>query len=163
MFLATEEIWGPCDFSNLAHEPRWWPWGWRPDDGRPYNPAVVDHLHAYELSGPWGWDRLEIWPQLRPVLRPLRDSLLAWGMRWRLDQAWCLRRALRQLDAWYRSPLAEQAAWTYSETSVRAAASDEERRFVLEVPGWQPTGERWGDAEARLVVHFTIACGDSAL
>ncbi len=55
------------------------------------------------------------------------------------------------------APAAEHAAWAYSATTVWEAASDEERRFTLDVLGWQPSGERWHEVEARLDAAYQRA------
>lgn len=151
-FIA--DVWGDYDRSTMGNDPPRWPWGWRPLDGRPYNPALIDTLAAQDVAGPWGWDRLGIWGQLRPALQPFRDSLLDWGMRWRLDQEWCLRFAFRQVDAWYRWP---SARWRYDDPPVPAILTDEEREFRFIVPGWNPTAERWPDAEERLDAAYEEA------
>ncbi len=100
--LTPPYVWGEYDYSRDETMPARWPWDWQPRAEQPYNPALVSELAAYEVAGPWGWDRLEVWGRLHPGLRPFRDALLDWGARWRLDQDWYLRFAFRQVDAWYR-------------------------------------------------------------
>lgn len=151
---VVADVWGEYDYSTMSNDPPRWPWRWRPLDGRPYNPALINTLAVHDVAGPWGWDRLEVWGRLRPGLRPFRDALLAWGMRWRLDQEWCLRFAFRQVDAWYRWP---SARWRYDDPPVPAILTGEERQFRFIVPGWDLTAERWQDAEARLDAAYAEA------
>lgn len=154
LFRHADDVWGEYDYSRDGAMPARWPWDWSAPAEQLYNPALVSKLAAYEVAGPWGWDRLEVWGRLRPGLRPLRDALLDWGARWRLDQGWCLRFAFRQVDAWYRWPLAR---WRYDEVSVPTILTDDERRFSLTLPGWDLTAERWTEAETRLDAAYEEA------
>ncbi len=154
LFRHADDVWGEYDYSHDGTMPARWPWGWSAPTGQPYNPELVSTLAAYDVAGPWGWDRLEVWGRLRPGLRPFRDALLDWGARWRLDQDWCLRFAFRQVDAWYREP---SARWRDGERLTPRILTEEERRFDLILPGWDLTAERWADAEARLDAAYEEA------
>lgn len=154
LFRHADDVWGEHHHSSGVETTPHWPYDWRPRPGQLYNPELVSTLAAYDVAGPWGWDRLEVWGRLRPGLRPFRDALLDWGARWRLDQDWCLRFAFRQVDAWYREP---SARWRDGERLIPRILTEEERRFDLILPGWDLTAERWADAEARLDAAYEEA------
>jgi len=95
-----------------------------------------------------------------PAALSLRDELLAWGHRYRLDADWCVDRALQTLRAWHRLPVESplRSEWDHEAVGYFLPASAGQRQFIFEHPGWQLTadGMTQSDAERTIRASFEI-------
>lgn len=72
----------------------------------------------------------------------LRESLLGWASTWHLGPEWCLEHALSTMYDWTQAPgNLEELMWQQGGGSWMVPTKAEERRFVFEHPGWEPTHE----------------------
>lgn len=107
-------------------------------------PAVLEDLrdNCFDL-----YCRLETeplrWWEVRYGRRPtalLCRSLLAWARKWHLEPEWCLDAAVSTMWDWSMLPSSlETLDWQQGEGGWMVPTHEEERRFVFEHAGWEPT------------------------
>jgi hypothetical protein len=85
----------------------------------------------------------------------LRESLLEWATAWRLEPEWCLEHALRTMYDWNQSPHdLEELMWQQGGGGWVAPTKEDERRFVFEHPGWEPTYDHRKKIKEEITLAF---------
>lgn len=85
----------------------------------------------------------------------LREILLEWAKAWHLEPEWCLEHALRTMYNWHQSPHdLEQLMWQQGGGSWMVPTNEEERRFVFEHPGWEPTHDHRKKIKEEIIQAF---------
>lgn len=70
----------------------------------------------------------------------LRGSLAMWSHAWHLKPDWCLDSVLKTFWEWHNfPPQREKLMWQQGGGGWMVPTNEEERRFVFEHPGWEPT------------------------
>jgi hypothetical protein len=110
---------------------------------RVHIPEVLKELsgQAFERYNNLGAPHLEWWQvKYHNCNISLRRSLLDWARVWHLEEEWCLQHALTTMLDWHHFPLdLKNLKWQQGGGSWMVPLTENERRFVFEHPGWEPT------------------------
>ena len=115
-------------------------------------PAVLNDLRGLlplfretvpYLKGSYG-DRTNLWAwyitkSSRPksVVLKFRNALVDWAQKYHLNFEWSLAIAIRSLETWDRNIRSVDYGWFYTAYSYFIPIQEDERKFLLELPGWR--------------------------
>lgn len=124
---------------------------------RPLFEAALDRLPPDSGLG-WRWsDAVPTWSTFKyateshdplEALR-LRDLLLRWSHKWRLEDEWCLEAAVQTLAQWSAegdNPVPRPLYYLGAQM-IEISFNEEELRFSFSHRGWFPTLETWETAK----------------
>ena len=107
-----------------------------------------------ELSRLWDVFESEI-GERDPSVLVLRHSLMQWSEKYNLKQQWCLEKAFKTIDFWYRHPpSANSLMWNRDVIGYIPPVGIEEGKFMFTFPTWDSCSQSRSDYQRKVEKAF---------